>query len=98
MFLPVLLLGGLGLYLLWPRTPASQPLTPTPPPTLPPVPSNGKDDVGDLPSLQAQFQVWNAVINGTNKAELLALANTLQSQGFVTAANRVRQRAASLPG
>lgn len=91
LLLPFLLIGGLLLV----ATQSGKPSVPSTP--LPPgIPSNGKDDVGDLPEPQ-RSAVWLALNSPVSSPESLdLLATTLDSTGFRTAAGRCRARAAQI--
>jgi hypothetical protein len=79
--------------------PGQVPLTPTAP-SVPGgliCPSNGVDDIGDLPIAQRDA-VCNAYYNSTDVAGLYNLAMSLDAAGYHFAAARIRQKAAYLAG
>lgn len=77
--------------------PPNVPLGPTPPGSGGFVcPSNGHDDIGDLPDPFERTSVCTAFYTGIDPAKLLTLADHLDTAGFHTAAARIRNRAVLL--
>lgn len=75
----------------------STPLGPTPPGSGGLVcPTNGHDDIGDLPDPFERSSVCVAFYTGIDPKKLLVLADHLDAVGFHTAAARIRNRAVLL--
>lgn len=106
--MPILLLGGLAILvavlaskqkpggnITGGKQPDYGKTTPT---SFGPAPSNGKDDVGDMPEPQ-RSTTWGAIDQAVKRKDPLtldAIAATLDAAGWKTAAARARMIAADV--
>lgn len=100
--MPVLLfILGIGLVIAFvaeANAQASHPLTPTPPGGAFVCPQNGHDDIGDIQDPFEKASVCTAYYTGTVISALTTLSAQLDTEGYHTAAARIRERIALLSG